>query len=34
MMFHLDGLSYEKVAEFLDIPLGTAKWLIDRASRC
>lgn len=30
-MFHLDGLSYEKVAEFLDIPLGTAKSLIHRA---
>ncbi len=33
MMFHLDGLSYEKVAEFLDIPLGTAKWLIHRAKQ-
>ena len=30
-MFHLDGLSYEKVARFLDIPLGTAKSLIHRA---
>lgn len=30
-MFHLGGLSYEKVAEFLDIPLGTAKALIHRA---
>jgi len=30
-MFHLDGLSYQKVAEFLDIPLGTAKALIHRA---
>jgi RNA polymerase sigma-70 factor (ECF subfamily) len=30
-MFHLDGLSYQKVAEFLDIPLGTAKSLIHRA---
>lgn len=30
-MFHLDGLSYEKVADFLDIPLGTAKSLIVRA---
>ncbi len=30
-MFHLDGLSYEKVAQFLDIPLGTAKSLIHRA---
>ncbi|HDY65172.1 MAG TPA: sigma-70 family RNA polymerase sigma factor [Phycisphaerae bacterium] len=30
-MFHLDGLSYKKVAEFLDIPLGTAKSMIHRA---
>ena len=30
-MFHLDGLSYQKVADFLDIPLGTAKSLISRA---
>jgi RNA polymerase sigma-70 factor (ECF subfamily) len=30
-MFHLDGLSYERVASFLDIPLGTAKSLIHRA---
>ena len=30
-MFHLDGLSYEKVADFLEIPLGTAKSLISRA---
>lgn len=30
-MFHLDGLSYQKVAQFLDIPLGTAKALIHRA---
>lgn len=30
-MFHLDGLSYRKVADFLDIPLGTAKSLISRA---
>jgi RNA polymerase sigma-70 factor (ECF subfamily) len=30
-MFHMDGLSYEKVAEFLDVPLGTAKSLIHRA---
>ncbi len=29
-MFHLDGLSYQKVADFLDIPLGTAKTLIHR----
>jgi len=30
-MFHLNGLSYQKVADFLDIPLGTAKSLISRA---
>jgi len=30
-MFHLDGLSYQKVADFLDIPLGTVKSLIARA---
>lgn len=31
MMFHLDGLSYQKVADFLEIPLGTVKSLIHRA---
>lgn len=30
-MFHLDGLSYQKVADFLDIPLGRVKVLIHRA---
>jgi len=30
-MFHLDGLSYKKVADFLGIPLGTAQALIHRA---
>jgi len=30
-MFHLDGLSYQKVADFLDIPLGSTKALIWRA---
>lgn len=30
-MFHLDGLSYQKVADFLDIPLGNVKVLIHRA---
>jgi RNA polymerase sigma-70 factor (ECF subfamily) len=30
-MFHLDGLSYKKVADFLDIPLGTVQALIHRA---
>ena len=32
-MFHLDGLSYQKVADFLDIPLGTAKSVIHRAKQ-
>jgi RNA polymerase sigma-70 factor (ECF subfamily) len=32
-MFHLDGLSYQKVADFLDIPLGTAKSLVHRARK-
>jgi len=32
-MFHLDGLSVQKVADFLDIPLGSAKSLIHRARR-
>ena len=32
-MFHLDGLSYEKVAEFLEIPVGTVKSLINRAKK-
>jgi RNA polymerase sigma-70 factor (ECF subfamily) len=32
-MFHLDGLSYRKVAAFLDIPLGTARSLVCRARR-
>ena len=32
-MFHLDGLSYQKVADFLDIPLGTAKSLIHTAQK-
>jgi RNA polymerase sigma-70 factor (ECF subfamily) len=30
-MFHLDGLSYRKVADFLDVPMGTVKSLIHRA---
>ena len=30
-MFHLNGLSYNKVADFLDIPLNTVKSLIYRA---
>lgn len=30
-MFHLDGLSYQKVAQFMDIPLGTVQSLIHRA---
>ncbi|KKL28444.1 hypothetical protein LCGC14_2375080, partial [marine sediment metagenome] len=32
-MFHLDGLSYKKVADFLDIPLGAVKGLIHRARK-
>jgi RNA polymerase sigma-70 factor (ECF subfamily) len=32
-MFHLNGLSYQKVAEFLDVPLGTAKSLIHHAKQ-
>jgi len=32
-MFHLDGLSYEKVADFLEIPIGTVKSLINRARK-
>lgn len=32
-MFHLDGLSYQKVADFLDIPLGTVKSLIHHAKQ-
>lgn len=32
-MFHLDGLSYQKVADFLDIPLGTVQSLIHRARK-
>ncbi|MHC4676563.1 MAG: RNA polymerase sigma factor [Planctomycetota bacterium] len=30
-MFHLDGLSYQKVADFLDAPIGTIKYWIHRA---
>jgi len=32
-MFHLDGLSIKKVADFLDIPIGTVKSLINRARK-
>jgi hypothetical protein len=32
-MFHLDGLSYNKVADFLDIPLNTVKTLPDGFAR-
>jgi len=32
-MFHLDGLSFRKVADFLDIPIGTVKSLINRAKK-
>jgi len=30
-MFHLDGLSYQRVADFLEIPINTVKTLISRA---
>ena len=30
-LFHLKGLSYKKVADFLEIPIGTVKTLINRA---
>ena len=32
-MFHLDGLSYKRVADFLEIPIGTVKSLISRARK-
>lgn len=32
-MFHLDGLSYQKVADFLEIPIGTVRTLIHRAKK-
>jgi len=32
-MFHLDGLSYKKVADFLEIPIGTVQSLISRARK-
>lgn len=32
-MFHLDGLSYKKVADFLEIPIGTVRSLINRAKK-
>jgi RNA polymerase sigma-70 factor (ECF subfamily) len=32
-MFHLNGLSYQKVADFLEIPIGTVKSLISRARK-
>jgi len=32
-MFHLNGLSYKKVAKFLDIPIGTVKTVIHRAKK-
>ena len=33
LMFHLDGLGYEKVAAFLELPVGTVKSLINRAQQ-
>ena len=32
-MFHLNGWSYKKVADFLEIPIGTVKSLINRARK-
>lgn len=32
-LFHLDGLSYKKVAEFLDISVGTVKWRLHQARK-
>jgi len=32
-MFHLNGLSYQKVADFLEIPINTVKTLIHRAKK-
>ena len=32
-MFHLDGLSYQKVADFLEIPINTVRSLINRARK-
>ena len=32
-LFHLDGLSYKKVAEFLDVSLSTVKWRLHQARK-
>lgn len=32
-LFHLDGLSYNKVADFLDLPVSTVKWRLHQARR-
>jgi RNA polymerase sigma-70 factor (ECF subfamily) len=32
-LFHFDGLSYQKVAEFLDLPLSTVKWRLHQARK-
>ncbi len=32
-MFHLNGLSYQTIADFLDMPLGSVKSLISRAQQ-
>jgi len=32
-MFHLNGLSYKRVADFLEIPIGTVQSLISRARK-
>lgn len=32
-LFHLDGLSYNKVADFLDLPVSTVKWRLHQARK-
>ncbi len=33
MLYHFDGLSYQKVSESLDIPVSTVKWRLHQARR-